>query len=128
MEFRPNYPIYLQVADYICNGLLKGELRDGDKLPALKDLAVTTSVNPNTVIKALGYLVDHGILTTQRGVGYFLTDNARSLTLELKRRQFVDEALPGVFANMELLGLGLDDISRIYNELHGPAARTGSDT
>ena len=57
MDFKPNYPIYLQVADFICEKLLKGEWRNGDKLPALKDLAVTTSVNPNTVIKALGYLV-----------------------------------------------------------------------
>jgi GntR family transcriptional regulator len=128
MEFKPNYPIYLQVADYICESLLKGDLRNGDKLPALKDLAVTTSVNPNTVIKALGYLADHGILTTQRGVGYFLTDNARALTLELKRRQFIDEALPGVFASMALLGLSIDDLARIHSESHKSKARSGSGT
>jgi GntR family transcriptional regulator len=128
MEFKPNFPIYLQVADYICEGLLKGELRDGDKLPALKDLAVTTSVNPNTVIKALGFLVDHGILATQRGVGYFLTDNARVLTLELKRRQFIDETLPGIFANMKLLGLGIEDLTEIYDDQHKPSTRSESGT
>jgi len=122
MEFRPNYPIYLQVADYICEGLLKGDWRDGDKLPALKDLAITTSVNPNTVIKALGYLVDNRILSTQRGVGYFLTDNARALTLDLKRRQFINEVLPAVFASMELLGLSIDDLQRIHEESQGPQA------
>ena len=122
MEFRPNYPIYLQVADYICEGLLKGDWRDGDKLPALKDLAITTSVNPNTVIKALGYLVDNRILSTQRGVGYFLTDNARALTLALKRRQFINEVLPAVFASMELLGLSIDDLQRIHEESQGPQA------
>jgi GntR family transcriptional regulator len=125
MEFKPNFPIYLQVADYICEGLLKGEWRNGDKLPALKDLAVTTAVNPNTVIKALGYLVDNGILSTQRGVGYFLTDNARAITLELKRRQFIDEVLPGVFASMNLLGLGLDDLNRIHEERDASAAWPG---
>jgi GntR family transcriptional regulator len=128
MEFKPNFPIYLQVADYICESLLKGELRNGDKLPALKDLAVTTSVNPNTVIKALGFLVDHGILATQRGVGYFLTDNARALTLELKRRQFIDEALPGVFANMKLLGLGIEDLAKIYDDQNKPSTRAESGT
>lgn len=128
MEFRPNFPIYLQVADYICESLLKGELRNGDKLPALKDLAVTTSVNPNTVIKALGFLVDHGILTTQRGVGYFLTDNARALTLELKRRQFIDESLPAVFASMDLLGLGMDDLTRIYDNTRTTPKRSESGT
>jgi GntR family transcriptional regulator len=118
MNYKPNYPIYLQVADFICEKVLKDEWRDGDKLPALKDLAVTTSVNPNTVIKALGYLVDNNILSTQRGVGYFMTDNARAITLELKRKQFVDEVLPEMFSSMDLLGLGLYDLTKIYEERH----------
>jgi len=116
MDFKPNYPIYLQVADFICEKVLKGELRNGDRLPALKDLAVTASVNPNTVIKALSFLVDHNILNTQRGVGYFMTDNARSITLDLKRKQFIDEVLPDVFSSMDLLGLGLHDLTQIYEE------------
>lgn len=116
MDFKPNYPIYLQVADFITEKVLKEEWRNGDKLPALKDLAVTTSVNPNTVIKGLGYLVDNNILTTQRGVGYFLTEDARAITLELKRRQFIQEVLPEVFSSMDLLGVGLYDLTRIYEE------------
>ncbi len=115
------------MADFICERLLKDEWRNGDKLPALKDLAVTTSVNPNTVIKAIGFLVDNNILSTQRGVGYFLTDNARTTTLDLKRRQFIQEVLPEVFASMHLLGLGPDDLTRIYKERHAaPSAPAGS--
>jgi GntR family transcriptional regulator len=127
MNFKPNYPIYLQVADFICERVLKDEWRNGDKLPALKDLAVTTSVNPNTVIKALGYLVDNEILNTQRGVGYFLNENARATTLDLKRRQFIDEVLPEVFSSMDLLGLAPADVARIYEERRtGHGAHNGS--
>jgi DNA-binding transcriptional regulator YhcF (GntR family) len=126
MEFKPNYPIYLQVADYITDGLLKGDWKNGDKLPALKDLAVTTSVNPNTVIKALAYLVDNDILSTQRGVGYFVTDDALAITLDMKRRQFIDEVLPGVFASMDLLGLGLDELTTLYQQRRRALAPTGS--
>lgn len=115
MEFKPNFPIYLQVADFICEKVLREQWRNGDKLPALKDLAVTASVNPNTIIKGLGYLVDNHILTTQRGVGYFLTENARELTLELKRRQFIEDVLPEVFATMELLGLTPTDLIDIHD-------------
>jgi len=130
MNFKPNYPIYLQVADFITEKVLKEEWRNGDKLPALKDLAVTTSVNPNTVIKGLGYLVDNNILTTQRGVGYFLTEDARAITLELKRRQFIEEVLPEVFSSMDLLGVGLYDLTRIYEERRqvAHAAPAGSAT
>lgn len=125
MEFKPNYPIYLQVADYITGGLLKGEWQDGDKLPALKDLAVTTSVNPNTVIKGLGYLLDNNILSTQRGVGYFFTSNALATTRELKRRQFIEEVLPEVFTTMEQLGLGPDDLKRIHEERKASTSNPG---
>lgn len=116
MDFKPNYPIYLQVADHICEKVLRHEWPDGDKLPSVKDLSVLVSVNPNTVIKALGYLQDNGILSTQRGIGYFLAVDAHERTLQLKRRQFIEDELPGVFARMQLLHLGLDDLRRLFEE------------
>ena len=119
MDFKPNYPIYLQVADFICEKVLTGSWSDGDKLPAVKDLAVMTSVNPNTVIKALTHLVDNQILTTQRGIGYFLTDDARARTLVLKRGQFIDQELPQVFASMKLLGLSIDELQDIHQRVMG---------
>lgn len=119
MDFKPNYPIYLQVADFICEKVLTGAWNDGDKLPAVKDLAVMTSVNPNTVIKALTHLVDHEILTTQRGIGYFLTDEARARTLLLKRGQFIEQDLPQVFASMKLLGLSMQELQEIHQRATG---------
>lgn len=119
MDFKPNYPIYLQVADFICEKVLTGIWNNGDKLPAVKDLAVMTSVNPNTVIKALTHLVDHDILTTQRGIGYFLTDDARTKTLVLKRGQFIDQELPQVFASMKLLGLSIEELQDIHQRVMG---------
>ncbi|MEY4641309.1 MAG: hypothetical protein RLZZ227_1303 [Pseudomonadota bacterium] len=119
MDFKPNYPIYLQVADFICEKVLTGFWNDGEKLPAVKDLAVMTSVNPNTVIKALTHLVDHEILTTQRGIGYFLTETARTKTLALKRDQFILHELPQVFASMKLLGLSIEEFRAIHQRAMG---------
>ncbi len=114
MDFKPNYPIYLQVADFVCEKVLTGQWHNGDKLPAVKDLSVQTSVNPNTVIKALGYLQDNAILQSQRGLGYFLTDAAEANTLALKRQQFIEIDLPQVFAMMALLGVDFDELQRIH--------------
>ena len=49
MEFQNNYPIYLQIADDIKRRIVIGELHPGDKLPSNIDLAVSYTVNPNTV-------------------------------------------------------------------------------
>ena len=114
MDFKPNYPIYLQVADFVCEKVLTGQWRNGDKLPAVKELSVQTAVNPNTVIKALGYLQDNGILQSQRGLGYYLTDNSEAGTLALKRQQFIDIDLPQVFASMDLLGIGFDELQNFH--------------
>lgn len=133
MNFSPSYPIYRQVADFICEKVLIAVWRDGDRLPAVKDLAVMASVNPNTVIKALTWLQDNDILTTRRGVGYFLTEGAASKTLALKRREFIEEDLPGVFASMKLLGLDLDALATLYQKYRKqgargkPAATTGGE-
>jgi GntR family transcriptional regulator len=123
VNFKPNYSIYLQVADFVCEKVLTGAWRDGDKLPAVKDLAVLTSVNPNTVIKALTWLQDNEILSTQRGVGYFLTDGATARTLALKRREFIEEDLPDVFASMQLLGVDLAELEVLYQNYRKQAAK-----
>jgi GntR family transcriptional regulator len=123
VNFKPTYPIYLQVADFICEKILTAVWRDGDKLPAVKDLAVLTSVNPNTVIKALTWLQDNEILTTQRGVGYFLPDGASARTLALKRRQFIEEDLPDVFASMQLLDLDMDELATLHQNYRKQAAK-----
>ena len=114
MDFKPNYPIYLQVADFICEKVLTRTWLDNDKLPSVKELSVTTSVNPNTVIKALGYLQDNNILTTQRGIGYFLTEAAYQQTLELKRRQFIEDDIPALFANMKLLDVPIEQLISLH--------------
>ena len=114
MDFKPNYPIYLQVADFICEKVLTRTWLDNDKLPSVKELSVITSVNPNTVIKALGYLQDNDILTTQRGIGYFLTESAYAQTLALKRRQFIEDDIPALFANMKLLEVPLERLISLH--------------
>jgi GntR family transcriptional regulator len=124
VNFKPSYPIYRQVADFVCEKVLTTAWHDGDKLPPVKDLAVLTSVNPNTVIKALTWLQDHDILTTQRGVGYFLTDGAGARTLALKRRQFIDEDLPGVFASMDLLDVDLQEMATLYRKQRQSGVRS----
>jgi GntR family transcriptional regulator len=123
VNFSPSYPIYRQVADVICEKVLTAVWQDGDRLPAVKDLAVLTSVNPNTVIKALTWLQDNDILTNRRGVGYFLTEGAASKTLTVKRREFVEEDLPGVFASMTLLGLDLEEFAALYQKYRKQAVR-----
>ena len=51
-----NEPVYAQLISQISQAIAKGQLKAGDKLPAVRKLASELVINPNTVAKAYTYL------------------------------------------------------------------------
>jgi GntR family transcriptional regulator len=78
MMFRLNLesgvPVYRQIVDQVHAGRASGELRPGERLPTVRQLAVDLKVNPNTVVRAYRELELTGFLTTHQGTGTFVTD------------------------------------------------------
>src|SRR5689334_21071868 len=64
-------PIYAQLERAIRVAIATGRLREGDKLPTVRQLAVELRINANTVAKVYGELERAGVLETRRGVGTF---------------------------------------------------------
>ena len=119
MEFRDQQAIYEQVADHVCEMILKSEWREGERIPSVREMAMDMEVNPNTVNKGYAFVQDRGLIYNQRGLGYFVADGARERTLELKREAFFRDELPRVFRSMKLLDIdGEEIVSRWtqYNE------------
>ncbi len=65
-------PLYLQLQQVIRDGIGGGKLQQGDAIPAERDLAVEYDVSRITVRKAIGGLVEEGLLTRRRGAGTFV--------------------------------------------------------
>ncbi len=74
-EFNEDTPIYLQIIEQIKTQIAIGKLKPGDKMPAVRDLAIEAGVNPNTMQKALSELEREGLLYTQRTSGRFVSDS-----------------------------------------------------
>jgi GntR family transcriptional regulator len=66
-------PVYRQIIDQILGGIASGALSPGHQLPTVRQLAVDLAVNPNTVVRAYRELEIRGVLSTQQGVGTFIT-------------------------------------------------------
>ena len=66
-------PVYRQIIDQILGGIASGAISPGDQLPTVRQLAVDLAVNPNTVVRAYRELEIRGVLSTQQGVGTFVT-------------------------------------------------------
>ena len=69
-------PIYLQLVEQVSEAIARGELRTGDKLPAVRVLAAELVINPNTVARAYTLLEQSGLVTTKTGSGTFVSDPA----------------------------------------------------
>lgn len=74
-NFDNNVPIYLQLVSLIKNDIIKGALSPGEKLPSIRDLAITYKVNPNTVSKALSELENISLIYTERTNGKYVSSD-----------------------------------------------------
>ena len=115
MQFRDSTAIYMQIADLICENILSGAWTPGQRIPSIRETAETSQVNPNTVMRTYGYLEEKGIIRNQRGVGFFLAEDADEITRRLSRENFESRELPRMFRTMDLLRIGIDDLRGFYD-------------
>lgn len=100
--FNNNQPIYLQIVQRLCHQVVRGELKAGDKLPSVRELAVHMGVNPNTVQRVYVELERLGIAETRRGLGTFITESEKRLA-EL-RVELMTEQINNFITDMKEMG------------------------
>lgn len=110
MEFRKQKPIYLQIADRLMEQILSGELAEEERMPSVRDVAEAMGVNPNTVMRTFEQLQGEEIIYNRRGVGYFVSADAKQKILAEQRREFLEEELPLIKQKMQMLGISLDEL------------------
>ncbi|MDR0446836.1 MAG: GntR family transcriptional regulator [Oscillospiraceae bacterium] len=123
LDLRSRKPIYEQVADNLRDLILTGVLPPGSRLPSVRELAESLTINPNTAQKAYRELESRGYVYSSSGLGTFVSeasarapdaklraqaeDAMRRAVLDLHRsgaekaevRAFLDEILEGGIAN-----------------------------
>ncbi len=116
MEFKENQAIYLQIANHFFENILQRKWTGGEKIPSIRDMAVEFEVNPNTTMRTFNYLQEKGIIYNKRGIGYYVADDGYEKARALKKEQFVNEDLAGLFRTMQLVGISFEDLKKYYNE------------
>ena len=111
MEFRKQKSIYQQIADRLMDQLLAGTPPADERMPSVRDVAISLGVNPNTVMRSFDYLQQEGIIYNRRGVGYFASPDAKEKILAIQRREFLEEDLPIIKQKMRLLGISIDELT-----------------
>jgi GntR family transcriptional regulator len=116
MEFGESNAIYLQIADQLCENILLKRWKPGDRIPSVREMAVSIEVNPNTVMRTYTYLQDKGIIYNKRGIGFYVTDDGYQKTRDLRKEDFLNQELPKIFKTMNLLNLSMEDVNNYYQK------------
>src|SRR5574344_564339 len=117
MEFNPNKPIYLQIADSLYEKVISGQWPEQERIPSVRELGITLGVNPNTIVRVYDYLQNQNIIYNKRGIGYFVSENAKDQILKAQRKEFMNEEAPLFIRKMKILGISPKELEQLYNSL-----------
>jgi GntR family transcriptional regulator len=116
MEFKDNEAIYLQIAAFVCDNILTGKWKGGQKILSVRDLAMELEVNPNTVMRSYEFLQAQEIVYNKRGLGLFVADDGFEKVKAYRKQTFVEQNLPELFKNIYLLDISIEDIRQQYED------------
>ena len=114
-QFVSGRPIYTQLLEQIRILIISGRYPAGSKLPSVRDLAAESSVNPNTMQRALAELERSGLIYSQRTSGRFVTED-EELVKKMKE-SIGQEKILTFFHEMEQLGYGVEEIIELIQKL-----------
>ena len=95
MNFKDTNPIYLQIAERICDEILQGTYREDDRIPSVREYAAMVEVNANTVVRTFDHLQSLEIIYNKRGLGYFVAKGAVRRIAKERKRDPGDQGLKG---------------------------------
>lgn len=115
--FDNNIPIYIQLVEQLKIHIISGKLDPGERLPSVRELALQTKVNPNTMQKALAELEDLKLIYTERTNGKYVTKD-QDLIDKLKI-EYASELSQKYLSNMKDIGFTNIDVIEHLKKIGG---------
>lgn len=106
--FNNSVPIYLQIVSEIKKQIVSGKLVPGERIPSVRELALTYKVNPNTMQKALIELEENGLIKTERTNGKFVAEDEN--IINKIKNDYADNLTQNYLSEMISLGITKQEI------------------
>jgi GntR family transcriptional regulator len=110
-------PIYRQLTQQFLRLSASGQLREGDTLPSIREVALALSINPMTVSKAYSLLENDGLLIRQRGIGMLVAPPPADLSAADARLELLRPGLEKIAAEARQLELAPKTVLTLLNQL-----------
>jgi GntR family transcriptional regulator len=115
IDFRSGQPIYEQIMEQIQQLVAAGELKQGDQLPTVRQLATDLRVNFNTVARAYRLLDEAGLISTQKGRGTYIWEKPSQQTLDQLRQQGLDDLVRRFLAGATRLAASPEEVAELVD-------------
>jgi GntR family transcriptional regulator len=116
LDFRSGVPIYVQIVEEVQQSLAAGQLKPGDQLPTVRQLASDIRVNFNTVARAYRMLDDAGLISTQQGRGTYILETATTKLPDLLRQETLEDLVEKSLSRILAQGYRLSDVEQKLQE------------
>jgi len=117
VAFDDKQPIFQQVAHIIEDDILNGTFRVDEQILSVAQFSQIFQINPATVVKGIGLLVNEGILYKKRGLGMYVSADAKQKIQNRRRERFYKELLSNLLIEADKLELTTGDIIDMIKQL-----------
>ncbi len=107
-------PLYLQIVKQVKYLVACGALKSGDKLPAVRELAIQLRINPNTVAKAYRELQHEKIIDSKWGEGNFISEEVKNVS-ESQKGKIISEILDNAIQQGMNIGLSKEELIKVFS-------------
>lgn len=122
LDMNSSTPIYVQLRNQIVMGIGRGELKLGESLPTVRQLAQDIGVNTMTVNKAYQILKTEGYIKTDRRHGAIVSDN---IDMDIVFREKLENELELLLAEAAINGMDKRDFLSMCNEIYSKIKVSG---
>ncbi|QFF97454.1 GntR family transcriptional regulator [Psychrobacillus glaciei] len=116
IQTNSSVPIYLQLAQQLIEGMVRGELNPGDSLPSVRAFAADLGMNMHTVNKAYHYLEEKEFIQIVAKSGVIIQPNGIPKASANQKRQIADQIRP-LLAEGLVLKLSEEEMVGMIHEL-----------
>ena len=116
-EFDNNIPIYIQLVEQLKIYIISGKLKPASRLPSVRELALQTKVNPNTMQKALAELEELKLIYTERTNGKFVTNDEE--LINKYKEEYAMYLTNKYFSSMESIGFNKKEVIEYLKRIGG---------
>lgn len=108
-------PVYEQIVRQVQGGVASGQLKPGDPLPTVRQLAGDLQLNRNTVARAYKQLEDQHVIQTAGRKGTFVRDDAMQEVGRIKSGH-AERMVREMVTTLRDTGLDAAAISALFNK------------